>query len=70
MFTRVLAIWNAESKFKVKTLEQLVPEEMAFDHAEFTHGFASYRKLHPARKSRQNIRKKGECDTSVDISVA
>lgn len=47
MFTSVATVGNAETKVKVKVLEQASLEVMPFDHAEAVNGSDAHRELHP-----------------------
>ena len=42
VFTGVLAIWNAEAKLKIKTLQKSLLVKVTLNHAEFAHWFVSY----------------------------
>lgn len=46
MFTSVAAVGNAETKVKVKVLEQASLEVMPLDHAEAVYGSDAHRELH------------------------
>lgn len=47
MFASVSGEWNAESKLKIKGLEQGVSEEVLFYHSEVVDRACSNCKLHP-----------------------
>ncbi len=46
VLTRVAAVGHAESKVKIKSLHQLVPEEVSLYHPEVTHLLVSNSELH------------------------
>lgn len=50
MLTRIFTAGDAEPKFKIKTLKQLIPEVMPLNHAEVINGFVPYCEFHPEKE--------------------
>lgn len=56
VLARVLAAGHAEPEFKVKALEQLIPEVVPLNHAEVIDGGVSHRELHSVETHEVNQR--------------
>lgn len=54
MFNGVATVRDAKTKFKVKALEETVPEIVLLNHSELGHFFVSYYKLNPAKQQCQS----------------
>lgn len=50
MLTSIFAAGDAEPKFKIKTLKQLIPEVVPLNHAEVINGFVPYCEFHPEKE--------------------
>lgn len=55
VLTSVFTAGDAESKLKIKTLQQLIAEVVPLDHAEVIDGFVPYCELHPEREGRDRL---------------
>lgn len=50
VLTSIFTARDAEPKFKIKALKQLIPEVVPLNHAEVINGFVSYCELHPEKE--------------------
>lgn len=50
MLASIPGIGNTETEFEIERFQQLIPEEMLFDHSEFIHRLTPYCKFDPTNK--------------------
>lgn len=61
MLTSVFTAGDTEPKFKIKALQQLVPEVVPLDHAEVINGFVAHRELYPEMEREREEHSDGLC---------